>query len=57
MKLAEALKMRSDLDIRLRQLGDRLNLNSKVQEGDQPSEDQRPSSRSSIPPQRSSRTS
>ncbi|MBR4225843.1 MAG: DIP1984 family protein [Candidatus Methanomethylophilaceae archaeon] len=39
MKLAEALKMRSDLDIRLRQLGDRLNLNSKVQEGDQPSED------------------
>ncbi len=39
MKLAEALKMRSDLDIRLRQLSDRLSLNSKVQEGDEPSED------------------
>ena len=39
MKLAEALKMRSDLDIRLRQLQERLNLNSKVQEGDKPSED------------------
>ncbi len=39
MKLAEALKMRSDLDIRLRQLQERLSLNSKVQEGDTPSED------------------
>ena len=39
MKLAEALKMRSDLDIRLRQLQERLSLNSKVQEGDKPSED------------------
>ena len=39
MKLAEALKMRSDLDLRLRQLEIRLNNNSKVQEGDEPSED------------------
>ena len=39
MKLAEALKMRSDLDIRLRQLETRLTNNSKVQEGDSPSED------------------
>ncbi|MBO4569435.1 MAG: DIP1984 family protein [Candidatus Methanomethylophilaceae archaeon] len=39
MKLAEALKMRADLDIRLRQLGTRLSNNSKVQEGDSPSED------------------
>ena len=39
MKLAEALKMRSDLDIRLRQLETRLTNNSKVQEGDAPSED------------------
>ena len=39
MKLAEALKMRSDLDIRLNQLQERLNTNSKVQEGDKPSED------------------
>ncbi len=39
MKLAEALKMRSDLDLRLRQLEARLNNNSKVQEGDEPSED------------------
>ncbi len=39
MKLAEALKMRSDQDIRLRQLETRLTNNSKVQEGDSPSED------------------
>jgi len=39
MKLAEALKMRSDLDVRLRQLQTRLSNNSKVQEGDVPSED------------------
>ncbi len=39
MKLAEALKLRSDLNVRLGQLRSRLVANSKVQEGDEPSED------------------
>lgn len=39
MKLAEALSMRSDLNSRLYQLQVRLNNNSKVQEGEEPSED------------------
>ena len=39
MKLAEALSMRSDLNTRLYQLQARLNNNSKVQEGEEPSED------------------
>lgn len=39
MKLAEALKLRADLDVRLRELQTRLEANSKVQEGDEPSED------------------
>ena len=39
MKLAEALSARSDLNTRLYQLQTRLNNNSKVQEGDEPSED------------------
>ena len=39
MKLAEALHLRSDLQKRIAQLGDRLNANAKVQEGDAPAED------------------
>ena len=39
MKLAEALNQRADLRTRISQLGSRLNLNAKVQEGDSPSED------------------
>lgn len=39
MKLAEALHLRSDLQKRISQLGDRLNANAKVQEGDEPAED------------------
>ncbi len=39
MKLAEALSARSDLNTRLYQLQTRLNNNSKVQEGDEPSEE------------------
>ncbi len=39
MKLAEALKLRADLNTRLYQLQDRLSNNSKVQEGEEPSED------------------
>lgn len=39
MKLAEALHLRSDLQKRIAQLGDRLNANAKVQEGDDPAED------------------
>ena len=38
MKLAEALKLRSDLQKRIAQLKDTLNHNVKVQEGDQPAE-------------------
>ena len=39
MKLAEALSMRSDLNTRLYQLQVRLNNNSRIQEGEEPSED------------------
>lgn len=39
MKLAEALKMRADLNQRLYHLQERLVNNSKVQEGDDPGED------------------
>lgn len=39
MRLAEALKLRSDLNARLTELGTRLNSNAKVQEGEVPSED------------------
>lgn len=39
MKLAEALSVRSDLQERLYQLETRLDNNSKVQEGEEPSED------------------
>ena len=39
MKLAEALHLRADLQKRIAQLGDRLNNNAKVQEGDDPAED------------------
>lgn len=39
MKLAEALNLRADLKIRTLELKDRLILNSKVQEGEEPSED------------------
>ena len=38
MKLAEALKLRSDLQKRIAQLKETLNHNVKVQEGDQPGE-------------------
>lgn len=38
MKLAEALNLRADLKIRIKQLKERLIANSKVQEGDVPSE-------------------
>lgn len=38
MKLAEALKLRSDLQKRIAQLKEALNNNVKVQEGDQPAE-------------------
>lgn len=39
MKLAEALNLRADISKRISQLSERLNANSKVQEGEQPSED------------------
>ena len=39
MKLAEALHLRADLQKRISQLGERLNANAKVQEGDEPAED------------------
>ena len=39
MKLANALSQRSELQTRLRQLGERLNNNAQVQEGERPSED------------------
>ena len=39
MKLANALSERSDLQRRISELGGRLNQNSKVMEGDEPSED------------------
>jgi len=39
MKLAEALNLRADISMRISQLSERLNANSKVQEGEQPSED------------------
>ena len=38
MKLAEALHLRADLQKRIAQIGERLKLNSKVQEGDNPAE-------------------
>ncbi len=38
MKLAEALMIRADLQKRIAQLGERLSMNAKVQEGDMPSE-------------------
>ena len=38
MKLAEALSIRKDLQKRLQQLGQRIQNNVKVQEGDEPSE-------------------
>lgn len=39
MKLAEALSIRADLQIRIEQLKSRLKDSSKVQEGDEPAED------------------
>ena len=39
MKLTEALKLRADLNTRTSRLRNRLVVNSKVQEGDSPSED------------------
>ena len=39
MKLAEALNLRADISKRISQLSERLNANSKVQEGEEPSED------------------
>ncbi len=39
MKLAEALILRADLQKRLLQLRERLELNARVQEGEQPAED------------------
>ena len=39
MKLTEALKLRADLNTRMSRLRNRLVVNSKVQEGDSPSED------------------
>lgn len=39
MKLAEALKLRADLKERIDSMGDRLNMNAKVQEGESPAED------------------
>ena len=38
MKLAEALSIRKDLQKRVQQLGQRIQNNVKVQEGDEPSE-------------------
>ena len=38
MKLAEALSIRKDLQKRIEQLGQRIQYNVKVQEGDEPSE-------------------
>ena len=38
MKLAEALSIRKDLQKRIQQLGQRIQYNVKVQEGDEPSE-------------------
>ena len=38
MKLAEALMIRADLQKRIAQLGERLSMNAKIQEGDMPSE-------------------
>lgn len=38
MKLAEALTLRADIQKRIMQLKSRLNLNAKVQEGEQPAE-------------------
>lgn len=39
MKLAEALRLRADLQKRIASIGQRLNANAKVQEGDKPAED------------------
>ena len=39
MKLAEALSERSDIRSRISQLENRLDMNARVQEGEQPSED------------------
>jgi hypothetical protein len=39
MKLAEALSIRADLQKRIAQIRERLKVNSKVQEGDKPTED------------------
>lgn len=39
MKLAEALMMRSDLQCKLSENEQRINLNAKIQEGEKPSED------------------
>jgi len=39
MRLAEALKLRADLNTRILELGGRLNSNAKVQEGESPAED------------------
>lgn len=39
MKLAEALNLRADIQRRIEQLSERLNLNAKVQEGEKPAED------------------
>ena len=39
MKLAQALTLRKDLQVRMNQLASRLNDNAKVQEGQEPNED------------------
>lgn len=39
MKLAEALQLRADVQKRISQLNDRLMVNARVQEGEQPAED------------------
>lgn len=39
MKLAEALKLRADLKVRIDEMGDRLRMNARVQEGELPPED------------------
>ena len=38
MRLAEALNLRADINKRISQLGERLKMNAKVQEGDTPAE-------------------
>ena len=47
MKLAEALKERADLNIKIEQLRSRLTANALVQEGEKPATERSPGSRSS----------